>query len=176
MIGISLPYKWLCGGKGLPVPPSVLLPQLYRRGVGSIELRTVPIGGDPKEVLRVADLLWDYGFSVTVHANAKSAEGVLEEVLQPLSAVLMHLRQRELIVTVHPIVGDNVAMLRALSDEAIRRGYPVRFALENERRLPDKSEGDSLALVLDAVRMVDRENVGICWHDAFSARRMGSAP
>ena len=179
MIGISLPYKWLCGGKGLPVSPSVLLPQLRRRGVGSIELRTVPIGGDPTEVLRVADLLWEYGFSVTVHANAKSAEGIVTEVLQPISAILKHLRQRELIVTVHPIVGDNAAMLRTLSDEAAKAKYPVRFALENQRLLPDKSEGDSLALVLDAVRTVDRDNVGICFdmgHYAWYAERYAASP
>ena len=179
MIGISLPYKWLCGGKGLPVPPSVLLPQLRRRGVRSIELRTVPIGGDPTEVLRVTDLLWDYGFSVTVHANVKTAEVAVEEVLLPLAAVLTHLRQRELIVTVHPIVGDNAEMLRVLSDEAIKRDYPVRFALENQRLLPDKSEGDSLAMVLDAVRTVDRRNVGICFdmgHYAWYAERYTASP
>lgn len=164
MIGLSLQYKWLLGNGSFPMPErTAFLTELRRRGVGSIELRSIPSGGDPNDALRAADLLWDHGFRITVHGSVKTAEHAVAEVLDPLSEILSHLRQRELIVTVHPIVGDNVAMLRTLSDRIIEKGYPLRIALENERRLPDKSEGDSLSLVLDSVERVRRENVGICF-------------
>ena len=164
MIGLSLQYKWLLGNGSFPMPErTAFLTELRRQGVGSIELRSIPSGGAPNDALRAAELLWDHGFRITVHGSVKTAEHAVAEVLDPLSEILSHLRQRELIVTVHPIVGDNVAMLRTLSDRIIEKGYPLRIALENERRLPDKSEGDSLSLVLDSVERVDRANVGICF-------------
>lgn len=162
MIGISLPYKWLCGEEPQMLPEN-LLSQLYEHGVRSIEMRAVPVGGNSADVLRIANRLWDYGFNITVHASAHTAENAVEEVLAPLTAMLTSLRQKELIVTVHPINGNNTAMLISLSDFIASHAYPVRIALENERRLPDKTEGDSLALVLDAVTLANRENVGICF-------------
>ena len=140
-----------------------LLMRLWAHGVRSIELRAVPAGEDPMRVLRAADLLWDYGFNVTVHGGTKSAHSAVADVLDPLSAVLAHMRQKELIVTVHAIKEDTVGMLTALSDRIIACGYPVRIALENSRKMPDKTDGDSVAQVLDAVIRADRRNVGICF-------------
>ena len=162
MIGISLPYKWLCDEEPQMLPEN-LLSQLYEQGVRSIEMRAMPAGGNSADVLRIANRLWDYGFNITVHASARTAENAVEEVLAPLTDMLASLQQKELIVTVHPINGDNTAMLVSLSDFIAAHAYPVRIALENERRPPDKAEGDSLALVVDAVGTVNRENVGICF-------------
>lgn len=163
MIGLSLPYKWLLGEYGKLDPPDIFLPKVWERGVRSIEIRTVPMGADAEEVLRAAEPILKYGFNITVHAKVKTVENAVSEVLSPLSLLLKRLRQRELIVTVHPIFGDNEAMLRRLSDYVTEKGLPIRIALENERKLPDKTEGDSLSLVLGAVARVDRENVGICF-------------
>lgn len=174
MIGISLPYIWLLGDEQLS-KPEVLLPQLWGKGVRSIELRMIPAGEKPENVRRAADILWDYGFEITIHATAKTAENAVAEVLTPLSAVIAHKRQSNFIVTIHPIVGDNTAMLLKLSDYLYDHNYPVRIALENERKLPDKTMGDGLKLVLDAVTQVNRENVGICFdmgHYAWYAEQI----
>ena len=162
MIGISLPYSWLVGDDQLP-EPKALLPMLKEHGVRSIEVRMVPLGASADEVLRIAELLWNYGFNITVHGTVKSEKDAVAEVLEPLTEVLRHMKQTKLNVTVHPIVGDNAAMLINLSDYIIKHNYPVQIALENERKMPDKTEGDSLSLVLDAVTRVNRENVGICF-------------
>ncbi len=163
MTGISLPYKWLLGEHSSLGRPDIFLPQLWDKGVRSIEIRTVSAEADAEEVLRAAEPILKYGFNITVHAKVKTVENAVAEVIDPLLLLLKRLRQRELIVTVHPIMGDNAAMLRALSDCITENGHPIRIALENERKMPDKTEGDSLALVLDAVTEVDRKNVGICF-------------
>ncbi len=162
MTGVSLPYGMLADNEQRAECRS-LLSKLWDRGVRSIELRAVAAKGDADEVLGIAEFVWSCGFNITVHANARTADGVVEEVLQPLFGVLANLRQKELIVTVHPIVGNNTDMLLRLSDYIVEHGFPVRIALENERLLPDKTEGDSLSLVLDAVSAVNRDNVGICF-------------
>ena len=64
-------------------------------------------------MLRVANILWDHGFQVTVHSAPRAVESAVEDVFEPLTHMLAHMRQRELIVTIHPVVGDNVAMLIA---------------------------------------------------------------
>lgn len=163
MIGISLSYKNLLFTDDDCLKPETLLPILWKHGVRSIELRSVPRGASPTEVLRVANILWDYGFKITVHALSKVAESAIEDIIVPLSDTLTHMRQQELIITVHPIVGDNVEMLNSLSDYIIEHRYPARIALENNRRMPDNTDGDSLSLVLDVVTKVDRKNIGICF-------------
>ena len=137
MIGLSLSYKWLLGDRGTLESPEAFLPQLWERGVRSIEIRTVPAGADADEVLRASEQLLKYGFNITVHARVKTVENAVDEVLRPLSLLVEKMSQKELIVTVHPIVGDNVAMLCTLSDCIVENGYPVRIALENERKMPD---------------------------------------
>lgn len=175
MIGVSLPFEWLLG-KEEPLGNNIdsILQALKARGVDSIELRTVFLRHAPSDVLRVAELLWSYGFNITVHVKAHSAELAVSEVFDPLAEVLANLQQERLTLVLHPIVGDNVSMLNALADYRDSHGYPVTIALENNRLLPDKSEGDSAALVYDAVCQADRENVGICFdtgHYAYYLRK-----
>ena len=175
MIGVSLPFEWLCGKEeSLGNNIDSILQALKARGAESIELRTVFLRHNPSEVLRVAEMLWDHGFSISVHVKAHSAELAVSEVFDPLSDLLANLRQERLTLVLHPIVGDNVSMLNALADYRDSNGYPVTIALENNRLLPDKSEGDSVALVYDAVCQADRENVGICFdtgHYAYYLRK-----
>ena len=111
MIGVSLPYEWLAGGEGLLGDVNTVLENLRARGVDSIELRTVFLRHDPLEVLRVAEMLWKSGFQISVHAKAHSKEQAIEEVFSPISEVLKNLRQEKLTVVIHPVKGDNAAML-----------------------------------------------------------------
>lgn len=159
MIGCSLNYKRLLSGERY----GELLPLLWERGVSSIEVRAVPPCADADEVFWIAERLWNYGFTVSVHSSVKTVENAVSEVLLPLERMVSALRQRELVVTVHPIIGDNAAMLTALSDYITEKGFPIRIALENERKMPDKTVGDSLSLVFEAVTAVNRDNVGICF-------------
>lgn len=179
MIGMSLSYRKLLENDDALLKPETLLPKLWEHGVRSIELKTISASDSSVDVFRVANLLWDYGFQVTVHSTAVSASSAVEDVFAPLAGLLTGMRQRELIVTIHPVVDDNVAMLTALSDYIIKHRYPVRIALENNRKMPDRTDGDSLALVLDAVTSVDRENVGICFdmgHFAWYAENFTDLP
>ena len=114
MIGLSLPYRWLLGGEGV-MSPQELLPLLKQNGAHSVEMRPVPAGADPDDVLRCAELLWNYGFNITAHGSVGSAERAVEQVLRPLKRMIANMKQRELVVTVHPILGDNVQMLLNLS-------------------------------------------------------------
>jgi len=163
MIGVSLPLKWLMSGEGLGVTPETVLAEMKNRGVKSVELRAVGPNTPPSEVVRIVRMLAEYGMQTTVHSGCGSADSAVREVFGPLEELLSSGIQKKLTVTLHPINGDNVAMLHNLADYCDEKGYDVTIALENNRRLPDKSEGDSAALVLDAVKTVNRKNVGICF-------------
>ena len=179
MIGISLEYKSLKFSKDDDLRPQILLPKLREHNVQSIELRTVHALEPADNVLRVANLLWDYGFQVTVHSKCESVESAVSDVFGPLADVLKNLRQRELIVTIHPVIGDNVLMLTELSDYITEQGYPVRIALENNRKMPDKTDGDCLSFVLDAVTRANRKNIGVCFdmgHWAWYTANFTSSP
>ncbi len=162
MIGISLPYKKLLSDDGT-LNTKKLLPELREKGARSIELRTVSFDACPEDIRRVAEILWDHGFEITVHSKCRTVQSAVDDVFAPLSLVLDDMLQRELIVTVHPVVGDNAEMVTALSDHIISNKYPVKIALENNRRMPDGKDGNSAELVLDAVKCADRKNVGICF-------------
>ena len=159
MIGVSLPFGWFSDGTDV----TGILELLKKHGVGSVELRTVRPHHDPQAVLEAANILWDAGFQITVHGSVKLQETAISEVFDPLQKLLPNLRQEKLNITIHPVVGDNAAMLVALSDHILENGYPVTIALENNRLLPDKTQGDSVALVQAAVEQANRENVGICF-------------
>lgn len=159
MIGVSLPFGWFSDG----TDTDSILKLLKKHGVGSVELRTVRPHHDPQTVLDAANILWNAGFQITVHGSVKLQETAISEVFDPLQKLLPNLRQEKLNITIHPVVGDNAAMLVALSDHILEKGYPVTIALENNRLLPDKTQGDSVALVQAAVEQADRSNIGICF-------------
>lgn len=159
MIGVSLPFGWFSDGTDI----SPFLTLLKAHKVGSVELRTVRPHHQPEAVLSAARILWEAGFQITVHGSVTSLDTAVSDVFAPLASLLPKLRQDCLNITIHPITGDNAAMLTALSDYILEKGYPVTIALENNRLLPDKTQGDSAALVLEAVTAADRPNVGICF-------------
>ena len=69
MIGMSLSYQKHLSTCDPALKPETLLPQLWEHGVRSIELRAVTPTASPVEVLRVANILWDHGFQVTIHSK-----------------------------------------------------------------------------------------------------------
>lgn len=160
MIGVSLPLSLFDEGAKEERQP--LLQYLRQEGAESIELRTVRSHTEPEVVRRAMEIVWSEGFQLTVHGEVKSLESCVEDVFSPLSKAFP-LKQKKLNVTIHPIVGDNRAVLCALSDYILANDLPVTVSLENNRRMPDKTEGDSVALVLDAVKSAARDNVGICF-------------
>ena len=162
MIGVSLPYKKLLK-LATTDDSSEILEKLWKNNVRSIEIRAVVPNENPSDVLSICNHLWDRGFFVTVHALCKNEEKAIEDILFPLEQAILHLRQDKLTVTVHPINGDNVKMLTTLSDYIYQNNYPVKIALENNRKMPDNSIGDSMALVNEVVTKVNRKNVGICF-------------
>lgn len=163
MIGVSLPLDWLISKETTEGDIFSLLEKLKSMGVQSVELRTVRPHCTPESVMGAMDLLWDNGFLVTVHGCIKSAETAVENVFDPLKDCLNALRQRQLNITIHPIAENLEEALLSLSDHIINNQYPVTIALENNRLLPNKEEGDSVALVAEAVEKVNRENIGICF-------------
>ncbi len=181
MIGTSLPFGWLKSGNGVLGDREEVLSQLKALGVESAELRTVSPTTDPEAVLEAARLVWKYGIRVTVHASPKSLNSSLFDVylpLRPLLGAIMNgeAPQKELVITLHPQIAEedegdpmealiegNANMLIRLSSYAETLEYPVKIALENNRRMPDGRDGDSASMVLEAVRRADRKNVGICF-------------
>ena len=107
--------------------------------------------------------LWNNGFEITVHGSVGSVFSAVDDLFVPLGKVLHDLRQKSLNITVHPIPCDNVKMLVALSDYITDKNLPVTISLENNRLMPDKSEWDSAAMVLDIVKRINRANIGICF-------------
>lgn len=163
MIGVSLPFSWLCDGAREGIDLESLLDELKERGVRSVELRTVRADASPRTVRAVADMLWNHGFLLSVHGEIGSRESAVCDVFAPLEEMLSSPRQVSVTVTVHPIDGDNVGMLCELAHHIESSGAPVRIALENNRLLPDRSEGDSAEMVLDAVKRAGRDCIGICF-------------
>ena len=93
MIGMSLQYGSLLKTKDEQLKPEIILPKLWDHGVRSIELRAISPTDCPKEALRVANTVWDYGFQITVHSKPKSVESAVDDVFIPLSHILSHMRQ-----------------------------------------------------------------------------------
>lgn len=163
MIGASLPLSFLSDG-GAPFGEiQQLLEQLRAHGVCSIELRSVRPNTPPEQVLSAAQHVWNAGLSITVHGTVTDEANAVNHVFDPLAQLMPALQHKELVITIHPIVGDNIAMLRRLDAHISAHAYPARIALENNRLLPDKTEGDSIALVLSTVENAGCKHVGICW-------------
>lgn len=163
MIGVSLKYSDGIFTEEYKASLRPTLEKMRLAGVESVELRTVCAGSDPEKVLEAARFFAEEGFQITVHGQILSPQTAIEDVFAPLSLLLKDLGQKKLTVTVHPLVCDNAALLVSLSDHILDNGLPVVIALENGRLMPDGTEGDCAALVLDAVSKADRDNVGICF-------------
>ena len=164
MLGVSLSYKWLLGeDTAYGLNKDKALTELLRRGVDSIELRTVLPEDSREGVLSVAQDLWDMGFEISVHSRMYSAETAVSDVFGPLFELFRSLKQDKLVIVLHPIAADNVSIMRALADHIKTMGYPAVIALENNRLMPDESEGDSAAYVLDVVKKVARPEIRLCF-------------
>lgn len=191
MLGTSLPFKYLLSGEGYELPPrDELLIRLRDAGCSSIELRSVSPSTPPTDVLAAASHVWDAGMKITLHGSVKSASSAVSDIFDSISLLLkeLHRNRNELIVVIHPIAGGvggtgddtvavNVEMLKALAAHISENRLRVRIALENNRRLPDGSEGDSMSLVLDAVNGTDNRAIGICFdmgHWFYRVKATGS--
>ena len=163
MVGVSLPFDWILNKTTNEGEFEPFILTLKEMGVCSVELRTVKPNYSPSVVLQAMNTLWDYGFNVTVHGTLKSAETAVQDLFAPLEYCLKGLKQQKLIITVHPIAQGLEQALTLISDHIIKNDYPVKIALENNRLLPTKEEGDSVLLVANAVENVNRENVGVCF-------------
>ena len=163
MIGASFSFDALRGKDTDLGDPEVFLRELKDQGVESIEIRPVPIGSLPDEVVCVVNKIWDIGLKVTIHADVDSLESAVNDVFSSLGQVFLKNRQDNIIIVIHPIVGDNAAMLAALSDYIYDNHLPAVIAFENNRLMPDGSVGDCTKVVLDAVTCANRDNVGICF-------------
>lgn len=163
MIGVSLPFGWLAGDAHALGSVDDVLEALTARGVESVELRAVKPNTPPADVARAAASLRRHGLGVTIHATVASAETAVADLFAPLADFFRENGQARVVITIHPVAGDNAAMLTALADHIDAHGLPAVIALENNRLLPDHTEGDSTALVLDAVQAAGRKNVGICF-------------
>ena len=162
MTGLSLPFNGIYDEAAM----AAFLPALQQAkalGAESIEIRNVSPECDPKAVAKAVDFFTALGFRISVHGAMRSPETAVKDVFAPLSEVLPGLKQNSLNITVHPFVGDNTAALTRLSDHITENCLPVTIALENNRLLPDGSQGDCAEYVLDTVKHVDRPNVGICF-------------
>ncbi len=164
MIGVSLQYRGLKGEEDLPFRnPDSFLTTLFEKGVRSIELRSIGGNEDREKVHEITKYIWSHNMTVTVHGHVHGEETAVEDVIGPLRGILSDLRQKEVIVTVHPTPYDNVKILKTLSDYIIDNNLPIRIALENNRFMPDNSRGDCIGFVLGIVKAVDRQNIGICF-------------
>lgn len=163
MIGVSLRTKWFYEPGSAPVPLDTLFGYLKNKNVQSVELRSVRPSHESEQVKNACDLLWANGFNVTVHSRVNSLESCISDIFDNLESTLLNLKQEFLIITIHPIDDDNALMLTMLSEHITNNGYKAKIALENNRLLPNGDEGDSTALVADAVMRAGKENVGICF-------------
>lgn len=175
MIGISLPFEWLLNGVGEPgINRNKMLARLKEIGVDSIELRTVLARHSAEDVLSVAEMLWNYGFSITVHSRMHTPESAVSDVFGPLYLLLRNMRQEKLVLVLHLIPGDSVAIARALAEHIDENDYPVTIALENNRLMPDESAGDSAEQVLSVVETLNHPKVRICFdfgHYVYYAKK-----
>ena len=162
-IGVSLPMRWLTAGGKPYGDRDAFLDALCAHGVSSCELRALRPDTPPEAVTAAAALLSSHGLSFTIHGTARTAESAASDVLAPLAALLPTLTS-PVTVTIHPVVGNNAAMLQSLTERIAQDSLPLRIALENNRLLPDKSDGDSARLVSDALALSGgNEPVGACF-------------
>lgn len=176
MLSVSLPFRALAEGSGLG--SGAFLERLAAAGVGSVELRVVLPWEDAERVRAAAERIWAAGLLLSVHSAPRSAESAVRDVFDPLRELLKAERQENTILVLHPVNGpdipaENRSMLRLLTEHARENAPGVRLALENNRRMPDRTLGDCAALVTELIRDADPEYAGICFdlgHYAWTSR------
>ncbi len=176
MMSVSLPFRELIEGTGLG--SDAFLQQLKDAGVGSIELRAVLGMTEPETVLSVAERIWSRGLRVSVHTAPWTRESAVKDVFTPLTGLLQAQKQDSVILVLHPVRGDDLAdtnrqMMDELTAYLKQNRFGAKLALENNRKMPDKSEGDSAALVAQVIRDADPAYAGICFdfgHYAWCTR------
>ena len=166
MIGISMRPEDAAGHKGLF--EYGFLNGLYDSGVRSVELRPVRADADREIVRRAAWNIRYRGLRVSVHADPRSCETAVSDVLDPLNCFMDDTEQRDTVIVLHPqrgkdLVGDNSKMLERLIRECEKSGWSVRFAVENTRKMPDGTPGDGAELVKRIVEPFDPSVCGICF-------------
>jgi len=164
MISVSLPFNELAEGVGLG--SDTFLSELYGRGVRSIELRPVIADFAPEAVLAAASRAWAQGLRVSVHSAPFTVESAVRDIFTPLRDYLRASEQECTTLVLHPVKGedlveDNRRMMHELTDYVRINRLPVRFALENNRKMPDKSAGDSVELVKKVITEIDPEYAGL---------------
>jgi len=164
MISVSLPFHALAEGTGLG--SDAFLSELFGRGVECIEFRPVLPDTDPAVVLTIAARVWARGLRVSIHSAPLSPETALRDVFAPLADYLRASKQECTTLVLHPVKGndllqDNIKMMGALTDCARKNRLPVRYALENNRKMPDKSAGNSLELVTKVIAEIEPEYAGL---------------
>ena len=181
MLSVSLPFRALAAGEELGAEP--FLQQLAETGVKSAEIRTVYANADPNTVLTAAGSVWRHGMRISVHTAPRSAQTAVQDVFAPLRDVLRAEKQREILLVLHPVNGEdllseNQRMLCALTDAIRQNAFPVKLALENNRLMPNRTPGDSAGLVLRVIRGADPEYAGLCFdfgHFAWVTRAWETA-
>ena len=173
MIGVSLPFAQLVEGEGRG--SDTFLENLAEKGVRSIELRAVHPEEDPENVASAARRILQHGMRFSVHTAPRSSESAVEDIFMPLARLSLD----DTILVLHPVCTENARMMENLCAYARKNGLSVRFALENNRLLPDKTWGDSVQLVTDALQNADPALAGACFdmgHFAWYTRVWENAP
>jgi len=160
-IGVSLPFSYLCRGDEPYGERGNFYRKLRSVGVSSVEMRAVSPDADPKTVWDAAKKLWDAGLQITVHGGVRSSESAVRDIFSPLSLLLQNTEQKSIGITLHPIVGDNRAMLEELTEYIKKNHLPATLTLENNRLMPDKTHGNSTELVENTIKSCDPAIVGI---------------
>ncbi len=145
---------------------------LKAAGVGSIELRAVKPDFSPEYVGALARAVQGARLGLTVHA-VMSGDGKKEAVLTPLARILGECGDDILTVTVHALTDDcgnlsnaaerTVRSLYGICDFCEKEGFPVEICLELNRKKSEEDPSVTCESVVDMVRRVGNERLGICW-------------
>lgn len=158
---------------------------LKGHGVNSIEIRKLARSLEKKDyeaINRSVQMIWDMGFTITVHGDTEgefnSGETFLE-VYPTMAYILENYRdyQEYLTMTLHALQSDcatglgtaeleeqTLIMLRDWIRFIEVEQLPIRFALENNRKKDSKADpGNSCENVLKMVEEIDSPHLGICW-------------
>ncbi len=166
MIGVSLPFSELVSGRDLG--SDRFLDDLFEQGVRNIELRPVPAEQDAQSVFVAATRVWRHGMQISVHTSPRSVTTAVCDVFAPLKEILKAQKQEKMILVLHPVSGtilfdDNRRMMETLAGVIDRDQNGAMLALENNRLMPDHSDGDSADFVMRVIEEAKPQYAGICF-------------